>query len=315
MKNKVNKIYTITAVLALSMQSMAYADNYEDINITKINEIDLTDTSTEVGELRAWDTDLLVLDDNNDTIHLNEYEIMSKKYNSFMEKNRGKSVKQISEKYNLNEEEVNNIINYRQNYVEKINALSELSDVELKAFNYTQEQIYAIRNFDGSDEMLIRASSYVTVNMGFVNTLTTADSSSTTLISEFICHGIQSNWFSDIFAVTWSAPYKVKSSSGTVRYMSSYGDSSAYVKHSPRAGSVYALEMEFKKYIGGQTPKYVHSGSMIIDLIANTEVKDAAVYSAYGYSTVNLSPSVSYNGASISFSSGVYTKGTGYTYY
>lgn len=52
------------------------------------------------------------------------------------------------------------------NFINSINAA--YSDEQLKNVNYSDKQIWAIRNFDGSEKMLIMASSNITANTGLV---------------------------------------------------------------------------------------------------------------------------------------------------
>jgi hypothetical protein len=89
------------------------------------------------------------------------------------------------------------------------------------------------------------------------------------------------------------------------------------VQHTPRAGSLYAREIEFPKCLDldGSPARYVYSGSMIIKLKSNTYVYDFAALAAYGYTGLTVeSPSVSYpGGVSITFGSGTERAGEFYT--
>ncbi|WP_071441450.1 hypothetical protein [Traorella massiliensis] len=54
-------------------------------------------------------------------------------------------------------------------YKEKIYDLKLKDDSFFKAYNYTDSQIYAIKNYDGSEEMTIQAASYVIGNLSLTS--------------------------------------------------------------------------------------------------------------------------------------------------
>lgn len=208
---------------------------------------------------------------------------------------------------------VNVIVNYKQEYSDKIYGLQDLSDEQLEYVGYTEEQIAAIRNFDGSEEMMALAATTVQVDAGFRNLYRTSSSTQVDLIVAFNSKGLQSNWWNDIFCVTWSTPLTVSSSVGYVEYRDTYYMNSQTIQHTPRSSGLYAKEIEFPKYLSNE--KYVYAGSMIINLKSNTYVYDFAALAAYGYTGLTVgSPSVSYpGGVSITFGSGTERAGECYT--
>jgi hypothetical protein len=166
----------------------------------------------------------------------------------------------------------------------------------------------------GSDEKMMAAASTVRVGAGFRNLVSNSTGTEIVLIVDFYAYGILSNWFQDIFAVIWSEPLTVASSSGTLRYVNDLKQS-YYSYPTPDASGIYARNIKFRKYVAnGSHPYYIHSGSMIFELKSNIQVNDFAAYAAYGYNMFKISPSVSYPGAlSITFSKGVTTVGSSYT--
>ncbi|MBS4539182.1 hypothetical protein GOQ27_11965 [Clostridium sp. D2Q-11] len=200
-------------------------------------------------------------------------------------------------------------------YKDKIYSLKEWKVKELKSVGYTDKQIDAIKNFDGSEEMMIAAATTVDVNIGLRNINSSYQGTTVDVIADFNSQGIQSNWFMDIFAVTWSSPLTVVSNTGTVRYVNSNGNSKYYTHTPVPADSLYARQMKFYKYKDeGYPAYYVHSGSMIIKLKSNTKVYDIAAYAAYGYNSISVNPYVSVKGdVGLSFSTGVSNVGWDYT--
>ena len=78
-------------------------------------------------------------------------------------------------------EEITELENIRQECIENIYSQKEMTIEELQDLNYSTEQIQAIKNFDGSDEMAILASPTVSVT-------------STILSKTSSLHGIKFTW-------------------------------------------------------------------------------------------------------------------------
>lgn len=65
----------------------------------------------------------------------------------------------------INSAEVAKVLERRKEYLDYIYKLKELSVNELAEMTFNDEQIYAIKNFDGSDEMATRASATVSATL------------------------------------------------------------------------------------------------------------------------------------------------------
>lgn len=202
-------------------------------------------------------------------------------------------------------------------YIERIYDLKDnWTEQELRNVGYREDQIYAIKNFDGSEKMLRQAATDVTVRIGLRDVSIGSNKTTVKVIADFNCEGIQSNWFSDVFGVLWSEPLTIASKSGTLRYVNSNGRS-LYVNETPKnAGSLYGLQLIFPKYKRASPAYYIHSGTMIVNLKSNSEVQDIAALAAYGYTYFGANPSLSVTGnLSFTFSSGTENIGEDYTSY
>ena len=73
--------------------------------------------------------------------------------------------KSYSKGARINSPEVTKILEKRKEYHDYIYKLKELSVNELAEMTFNDEQIYAIKNFDGSDEMATRASATVSATL------------------------------------------------------------------------------------------------------------------------------------------------------
>lgn len=264
-------------------------------------------------------------------LHINEYEILKNLNENQLNKiNEVLSVSGSTEINTLQNGNFTNPASHQkvtkkdliENYKAKIYKLKEWNTDQLKNVGYNPSQIAAIKAFDGSEEMMMLAATSVDVNIGLRNISYTSSGTTVKVIADFNCEGIQSNWFLDVFAVTWSSPLTITSKTGSVRYTNSYGESKTYT-HSPvNDGNLYGLGIKFYKYKDsvGQDfnhALYVHSGSIIINLKSNTNVPDIAALASYGYNTLSTSPSfaISAGGPSggISFSSHISSAGEAYT--
>nr|WP_312576494.1 hypothetical protein [Sedimentibacter sp.] len=245
--------------------------------------------------------------DKTSKVTINEYQslkVANKEYNE-LKKN---GLLKKSRFDNMPEETIYAIENYKEVYTDKIKKLQSRSVEELKNLDYNDSQIKAIQSFNGSEEMLLQASSTCDVTGGFRNYTHSSSGTSIKLIVEFRWEGLASNWFDDIFAVAWSSPMKVTSSTGSVLYKDTYGIDSKTYTHNPAAGGLYASYIKFAKAKNiDNKGYYVSSGSMIIQLSATTNQVDIVGYAEYGYTYISINPSVSFDGLSIGFSTGTST--------
>lgn len=247
---------------------------------------------------------------SNKTV-INEYQLLKGLNKEYNEKKQAGSLKN-SKFENMSDEAIRVIENYKESYSKKIKDLQSKRPEELKFFNYTDSQIEAIYSFDGSEEMLMAAASTCTVSGDFNSFNPSSSGTTAQLIMQFRWSGIQSNWFDDLFAVTWSAPFNAVSLSGYVEYKNADYDYLT-ITHSPGAEGLYGSYIQFPKYkdISGKAPYYLTAGSMIINLKSNTLVQDITGYSEYGYTYISISPTVTFDGnLGISFSTGTSTAGS-----
>lgn len=215
-------------------------------------------------------------------------------------------------------EELDYISNYRANLTKKIENMQQQSDETLKKYDYTDDQIYAIRNFDGSDEMLRRASSECNVYGGFNNFTTSSSRSSAQLVAAFDWNGAYSPGNpvanSDIFGVTWAAPYRENSATGYLIHENVSYNSTIQTTVTVDADDLYVSSIQvdnnkLKTISGTPIGHWIDAGSIISELSSNSYAPDLAGFAAYGLSSLSISPSVEAGsggaGASLSFSSGV----------
>ena len=187
----------------------------------------------------------------------------------------------------LSNEEKDFIINYKDNLIKKIDSLRLESDEVLKRYNYTKEQISAIRNFDGSDEILRMASSNCEVYGGFNNFTSNSSGSSTQMVAAFRWKGKYSegNSFAskDIFAVTWSSPFIERSSRGYLSYVNThYGDTvdtTATVNADDLyLSSIQVIKNESTVVNGDVRGHWIDAGSIISELSTKTKTPDIVAY-------------------------------------
>lgn len=97
-----------------------------------------------------------------------EYEILLEEINS-------------ASKTRLQSYKLNQLKQLKSEYIERLYSYKMLSVDELKLMNYTDEQIEAIKSFDGSDELATMASAYVSV-------------SAATMSKTSSLHGVRFSW-------------------------------------------------------------------------------------------------------------------------
>jgi hypothetical protein len=238
------------------------------------------------------------------TVKINEYQVLKDANEEYNELKKNGSLTD-SKFADYSKDSIYVIENYKEVYTEKIKDLQSKSIEVLKNFNYNNSQIEAIKSFDGSEEMMMLAASTCTVTGGYRNYTHGSNGTTIKLIAEFRWEGLSPNWFSDIFPVAWSSPMKVDSSVGYVKYKDTYGLNPKTFTHSPKAGGLYMSYMVFDKSKNiDQKGYYVSDGSMIIELSASTDEVDIAGFADYGYTYISITPTVSFDGMSFSFSKG-----------
>jgi len=250
----------------------------------------------------------VVAEQEEDTCAINEYQALQNMHDEL----ESTSTSKFQSEYNLSDEELAVIENYQQYYSEKIVQLKQYTDEQLRNVDYTEDQVAAIREFDPNhvdEDILMRAATSVDVSGDFQNYEHGENGTTVEYIVEFHWNGIASNWFNDIFAITWNSPLNETDSDGYVNYKSVSGFVSE-VKHNPRPEGLYATAIEFPKYLRDNEhgeASYVNAGSIIGTLHANTNVRDITGYCAYGHTMLDINPgfTVGSAGVSISFDTGI----------
>lgn len=274
-------------------------------NIKRWMSVILIFAFTLVGAVPAQ---AVVAEQEEDTCAINEYQALQNMHDEL----ESTSTNKFQSEYNLSDEELAVIENYQQYYSEKIVQLKQYTDEQLRNVDYTEDQVAAIREFDPNhvdEDILMRAATSVDVSGDFQNYEHGENGTTVEYIVEFHWNGIASNWFNDIFAITWNSPLNETDSDGYVNYKSVSGFVSE-VKHNPRPEGLYATAIEFPKYLRDNEhgeASYVNAGSIIGTLHANTNVRDITGYCAYGHTMLDINPgfTVGSAGVSISFDTGI----------
>ncbi len=274
-------------------------------NIKRWMSVILIFAFTLVGAVPAQ---AVVAEQEEDTCAINEYQALQNMHDEL----ESTSTSKFQSEYNLSDEELAVIENYQQYYSEKIVQLKQYTDEQLRNVDYTEDQVAAIREFDPNhvdEDILMRAATSVDVSGDFQNYEHGENGTTVEYIVEFHWNGIASNWFNDIFAITWNSPLNETDSDGYVNYKSVSGFVSE-VKHNPRPEGLYATAIEFPKYLRDNEhgeASYVNAGSIIGTLHANTNVRDITGYCAYGHTMLDINPgfTVGSAGVSISFDTGI----------
>ena len=274
-------------------------------NIKRWMSVILIFAFTLVGAVPAQ---AVVAEQEEDTCAINEYQALQNMHDEL----ESTSTSKFQSEYNLSDEELAVIENYQQYYSEKIVQLKQYTDEQLRNVDYTEDQVAAIREFDPNhvdEDILMRAATSVNVSGDFQNYEHGENGTTVEYIVEFHWNGIASNWFNDIFAITWNSPLNETDSDGYVNYKSVSGFVSE-VKHNPRPEGLYATAIEFPKYLHDNEhgeASYVNAGSIIGTLHANTNVRDITGYCAYGHTMLDINPgfTVGSAGVSISFDTGI----------
>lgn len=142
--------------------------------------------------------------------------------------------------------EIQSLETLKEQYIKDLYRKKDFSILRLKEMNYSDEQIYAIKNFDGSDSMAAKASAYVNIS---ARTITNSDST----------HGVSFTWewvgtpflcgpgITDGVAVRWKSYNK-----DGIGVDSDYGSqSSAYV--------AYGNKISYKRINHDNTSKHAQT--------------------------------------------------------
>lgn len=115
--------------------------------------------------LTSYSTNIIATESNHNmsSVNLNEVVIEENEYNEYLNLKRNvTSYFKLDKSTDLNEK----IMQYEKEYDRFIYELMErYNSQELKRFNYSEDQIKAIKSFDGSEELRIAASAVITSSL------------------------------------------------------------------------------------------------------------------------------------------------------
>lgn len=182
-----------------------------------------------------------------------------------------------SQPYSLEAEtSLNEDLKKLEDHVIKMN---EKTDEELKYLNYTDDQIYAIRNYDGSPEMLNRASAAVTASVWAGNRIYSDNKTRVTIYVDGRKNGSFVLNFQDNLAISLlgsSANFFPSSSKMTVRY--SNGNSVTATANENDTGVVFRFGIP---NMTGFSASYTG--------VADGNVRVIRYGAAYGHNTMSIS--------------------------
>ena len=244
-----------------------------------------------------------ILNDSEETETINEY-LKLKELNK-------KSESKLRE-IGYSDQDIKQIREYKEAFSENIDELNELSNEFLSGLGYDNEQINIIRNFDGSEEQMIRASATCTVTRSKDSFYYDKTNKATNLVVNFSFKWNGAPLFrgTDLMAVSngermyfhnnsyLNVSYQPLNSSG----VSSSKKISASIDGAGNTGASFKF-----KVLGNNGLTYAKSGQGKVYLHRkNEDIKQVGVGVTYGHSTLSISPSVSFPAsAGISFSSKV----------
>lgn len=188
-----------------------------------------------------------------------------------------------------------------------IMSLKNLPVAELKEYNYTDEQITAIKNYDGSYELTVAASAYVVAALANTVFSYNPSTNKTTFTGRFTGEWKGTPVYKSIdeigIAVGGSeASFSPVSSSTTVLY---YDGSTAkqYGTRDYFGGSVHQIYLTSRN----GNASFMRSFSMSVTLIAGGKVTIAGLAVDYAHQSISFGTglSISVNGVTPSFSLGV----------
>lgn len=209
-------------------------------------------------------------------------------------------------------EDIKEIRDYKNQFRKHINTMNKLSNKELTGLGYDNEQINIIRNFDGSENQMIRASAKCTVTRSkssFTYTTSTKTSKLTVNIG-FKWSGAPIFRGTDLMAVyNGEQMYYTSDSYLKISYypLNSSGASStktvkAKIHDAGNTGASFSF-----KVLGNSGLSYAKSGSGKVYLTKKKKLSEVGVGVKYGHTTIKLgSPGVSFPlGVGITFERGI----------
>ena len=211
-------------------------------------------------------------------------------------------------------QEIQNIKNYKELYVEHIGELNNLSTEVLKEHGYTNSQIYDIRNFTGAESQIARVGATVTLQVNITSLKYDGNYTRGTVIYSWLWNGVPEFKMKDIVAFAWN-DWSVEAQRSNVSYMNI--QTGKYIDNHPATyteenvqtmGAAHRFNVsEDNNY------SYAKTGDGSFSVKSDVHArKDMYLYASYGHSEIlasapSYSVSTSGSSLSISFSLGVST--------
>lgn len=259
-------------------------------------------------------------DFSDKTVIVNEYKVLKNLNKELEEFEKSKNdIKGFIEIEDYSEKDLYIIKNYKEVYKSKIENLKNKDIDALKYLGYEEDQIDAIKNFDGSEEMIMRASSRLSLTTGIRNHEYNSryDETTAQLNIDFRWLGSPTYEFKDILAIVWSDSYIVdtRRSSLEVQYINEHyreGEAESYdIEYRGLNKAHFEFPKQISKRIPGGVRGYsISRGGGVIYFSDIERIPRIRTYCAYGYNTLRFNPSFSIDssgsfGLGIDFSWGV----------
>ncbi|MGX4601744.1 hypothetical protein [Faecalimicrobium sp. JNUCC 81] len=291
---KINKKVAMALMIGIVISSLSISANAQEKN----------NLSVAPSEIVFKNSENIV--ENEETETVNEYI----KLKELSEKTK-RELKSLG--YNNND--IDSIKQYKDNFKRNIKDLNDLQNEQLKSLGYNNSQIDIIRNFDGSEEQMIKASANCSVSRSKGSFYYDKTNKATNLVVNysFKWNGVPSFRGTDIMAVSnGEFMYFHNNSYLTVSYSdisNSGASSSRKILASLDGSGNTGASFKFKT-LGNNGLSFARSGSGKAYLHKKANITQVGVGVKYGHSTVTFSPGVSFPaGVSIGFSKNVQSIG------
>lgn len=233
------------------------------------------------------------------TITLNEFNELKE-----LQKKNPEELKSLG----LSDVEINQVPNLVNEYKQKLKERASLSDQELKSLGYTEDQVKmlkAIQDKPITDAQAVALAATLSMDPYIAYYYYDSYANKTflraTLAWEWSSKPIVQHY--DLIAIAWSGGFIQDSSydaqnSHRIHYITSLGYSESYYAWSTTPGQGCSHTFQFADIAGW----WAQSGYATASSFANGRVPNVGIRMVYGHSAVNITPSISMNGGSISIS-------------
>lgn len=293
------KIISVTLALLILISTMvSYAAAYSEMEEKEYMESLLESTST--SDKAKYVELIRARGGTTFSYSINMYDYFTEQYNKlsqeFMVASNAEEI--------YSPEEVDYILNYKARLTERVEYLNSLTDEQLDLLNCTEEQKYAIRNFDGSDMMLRSAASGLVVDGGFDPfEYPKSGGTKTRLVVYFYWNGgyTPGSLFSneDIMGASWDSPFQADTENTiiTLGYVnakknSTFNKSGEVIECGKYANGFLIPNNELKFIDDIPIGHWISDGFMNVPLSTRTKQVEATGFTAYGYNTISATPSI-----------------------